>query len=204
METQRRKLDIRIVYFFAALLALTVGGGVYYGRNYRAQAPQRVEAHIKSWFDRPRIITQVLMERYGPPNVLAPGVATWYEKGPWKRITVHGDSPDTFLEQTVGYWVPPDAAPALREFGHGLRFDAAKEELSATSGDEALNYLALNLANEIASAKRSAAEAGDIYERTAKLAASGKSSPYLDGLLFTPYRPVPQERWETWSREIGY
>jgi len=53
----------------------------------------------------------------------------------------------------LGY-ADPAAIDALAAFGHGIRFNPDNDELSARSGSETLNYLALNLAHEIAAGKR--------------------------------------------------
>lgn len=194
MGTRKKEENKPVFYFIAAMLAAAVAGSVYFGYRHRIEAPKRLEAHARTWFESPRIMSRVLMERYGPPSVLAPEVATWYEREPWKRITVHGDAPENYLEQTVGYRTRPSAVAPLRKFGQGIRIDLIKEELSARSNTEALNFLALNLANEVAAGRRSPKEARDFYLRTEKLAAAGKSSPYTERLLFEPYRFVPQER----------
>lgn len=196
MKTRKREL-----YFVATVLAATLAGGAYFGYRHRAVSIQRAEAHVQAWLKGPRTMAKLMIDRYGPPNALAADAATWYERGPWKRITVHGDAPLSYLEQTVAYHVPPEAVAPLRAFGHGLRFDLVNEELSATSNAESLNVLALNMANELCSAKRSPKEAGDFYVRTARLAAAGKSSPYTEKLQFEPYRSIPLEPW---NREIGY
>lgn len=196
MDTRKREL-----YFVATVLAATVAGGGYFAYKHRAPSAQLVQAHIFSWYHKPRVMAQLMTERYGPPNTLGRDVATWHERGPWKRIVVHGDSPDTCLEQVIAYWAPPEAANALRDFGHGLRFDAAREELSVKSGDESLNFLTLNLADRLASGKSMPEEAQRLFARTAALAAAGKSSPYTEKLLFSPHRSEPLE---SWSRPIEY
>lgn len=196
MESQKKDL-----YFVSAVLALTLGAGGYFAYQHRAPSLERVAAHSADWLEGPRTTLRVMLERYGPPQVLGEGTATWRERGPWKRITIHGREHFSFLEQTVSYHVPEEAAPALREFGHGLRFDRLNEEITAKSNAEALNILALNLADEMASARRAAPEASAFYVRTARLSAAGKSSPYLERLMFEPYRPLPEAPW---NREIGY
>jgi hypothetical protein len=196
MDKQKREL-----YFVASILTITLAGGAYFGYHHRAVSIQRAQAHAQTWLEGPRAMAQLMIDRYGPPNELAPDVATWHERGNWKRITIHGDAPLSYLEQVVGYSVPPEAAAPLREFGHGLRFDVANDELSATSNSETLNILALNLANELCAARRDPKEASDFYVRTARLAAAGKTSPYSEKLMFEPYRRIPLEPW---NREIGY
>lgn len=196
MEPRRTDL-----IFVAAVLAATLAGGGYLAYRNRAPSAERVAEHVAPWLAAPRQTLKLMIERYGMPDDLGSGTATWRERGPWKRITIHGHEHLSYLEQAVGYHVPAEAAQALDDFDHGLRFDREKEELSATSNSEALNHLALNLADEICGAERTAAEAGRFYVRTARLAAAGKSSPYLEKLLFDPYRRIPEIPWD---REIAY
>ena len=47
-----------------------------------------------------------------------------------------------------------------------------------------MNFLALNLADEIATGKRSVEEARDFYARVETLSRAGKSSAYTENLLF--------------------
>lgn len=195
---QPRRTDL---IFVAAILALTLAGGGYFAYRNRAPSAERVAAHTEPWLTGPRETLKLMMERYGTPNALDAGTATWYERGPWKRITIHGNEHLSYLEQAVGYHVPAEAAQALAEFDHGLRFDRENEELSARSNSEALNLLALNLADELCAAKRTAPEARELFVQTARLAASGKSSRYLETLLFDPYRRGPDVPWD---RESAY
>jgi hypothetical protein len=47
-----------------------------------------------------------------------------------------------------------------------------------------MNFLALNLVDEIATGARSVEDARDFYSKTARLSKAGKSSAYMEGLLF--------------------
>lgn len=196
MDKRRRQL-----YLASTALAAAVAGAGYLAYQYRAPTPKLIESHTASWSRRPRAMVDLMIERYGLPNALRPGAAVWHGRGPWKRIVVHGDSPDTYLEQVISYWAPPEAARGLEEFGHGLAFDPAREELSVKSGNEELNFLALNLADRVAGGKNTPEEARRIFKKTATLAASGKSDPMTEGLLFAPHRTEPVENW---TRPIDY
>lgn len=196
MDKRNRRL-----YLASATLAAALAGGGFLAYHYRAPTPRLVESHITDWQRRPRAMVQVMTERYGLPSALRPGAAIWHGRGPWKRIVVHGDSPDTYLEQVISYWAPPEAAESLEKFGQGLEFDPGKEELSVKSGDESLNFLALNLADRVAGGKNTPEEARRIYAKTATLAASGKTDPMTEGLLFAPHRTEPVDNW---SRPVDY
>jgi hypothetical protein len=62
----------------------------------------------------------------------------------------------------------------------------------ARSHSEALNRLSLNLADDVAAGRRSPQDADRFFLRTVRLRAAGKSSPYLDQLLFEA--AVPSDR----------
>lgn len=185
MEPKKQAL-----YVASAVAAAAIAAGSCAPRP-GTQSPARIEAHLNTWYDSPRRAAETLIDRYGPPDEIAPALATWRERGLFKRIAVHGDSPDTYLEHTVGYRVPPAALEALNLFGHGVRFNAEDEELSARSNVDSLNFLALNLADEVVKGERSPEDADDFYLKAARLELSGKAAGYMQNLRFQPYRPRP-------------
>ena len=144
------------------------------------------------WPEHSRILVGALVEKYGIPNRLNAVQAIWYDNGPWLKTVVHRDSWSSFwgirdesiLEQSIEYRVPHDKIAILRRFGKKIQFDDARGELSAKSENEGLNYLALNLADEIIAGKRSVKDALAFYRATQDLAKAGKSSPYLEGFMF--------------------
>ena len=62
--------------------------------------------------------------------------------------------------------------------------ERTKGEISARCDMEEMNYLALNLADEIGRGERSVEEARRMYAETASAFALGRSSPYVEGLRF--------------------
>lgn len=188
MTTIRRKGLI----LGSAVLAVVVAAGVILGGRSSRGAPRADEARalMGAWMEAPRLTAELMMERYGPPDRVSAAAVTWIDRGPWKRVTVYGQNPVDFLEQVVRYHVPAMAAIPLADFGSGTALKFTNDELSAASGQESLNILALNLADEIAVGKRTAEQASRFYLRTATIAAAGKSSPYLQGLLFKPETAV--------------
>jgi hypothetical protein len=183
--------------FFATALALAVlaGGAFVSYRVQRTHAMQRCEEQNARWYVGPSLMTKLMMERYGPPDSLSPLAASWFERGPWKRIVVHADRPETSLEQAINYPADAQTAQVLRAFSPAITVDTVNDEMSARSNNESLNFLSLNLANEVAEGRRDPQDALSLYLRMAKLAASGKSSPYVEGLMFEPYTPPMAGRW---------
>lgn len=159
------------------------------------------ETAIADWPRRSRGEARVLIAKYGEPNAFDAGKLVWYKNGPWRRTVVYRKAPHRFmgyhsrdiLEQSIEYLVPDDKIAALKRFDGRVRFDKASGQLSSRAENENLNYLALNLVDEIVSDKRDAGEAREFYRKTVKLAGSGKTSAYMEGFLFPlNSRPIPE------------
>jgi len=184
----------RIVAVLAALLMVMLplaraGGG---GWSDRVAVPRAAEREVERWPSRSRTAARVTMARYGMPDEVGEDALVWRSNGPWKRTTVHrrawlryafGAEPDC-VENTVAYEVPARSLEDLARFDGRVSADPARAELSSRAGSESVNYLILNLADEIVNGKRTVAEAKAFRARILRLADSGKASPYLAGLLF--------------------
>jgi hypothetical protein len=118
----------------------------------------------------------------------------WRDMGPWKKIAVWdtedfgasvAGGPNT-LEQTLAYAVPRDRRKVLAAFSGDIAVSENGKELSVRGTSEALNFLVLNLADEIVQGSRDLAGARLFYDRTCRLSQAGKSSPYTQRLLFRP------------------
>jgi hypothetical protein len=167
--------------------------GDYDAPAARGKAAVRTpEAAISRWPARPQREARVLIGKYGQPRSFDDDKLVWGKRGPWQQIIVYRKAPRSFLgfhgkdilEQSIAYVVPAAKAAALARFDDRLHFDKASGRLSARSESESLNYLALNLADEIVKGKRDVDDARSFYRRTANLAESGKSSGYMERLLF--------------------
>lgn len=146
---------------------------------------------IVHWPARPRALARLMIEKYGGPDEIVASQVSWSRRGPWRKIVVFRD-PDPsggqdHLLQSVAYGaVPVNGLSALGAFGRGASYDAAAHELSARTDSQETNYLALNLADEVVRGRRSVKDAQDFYDAASHLAAAGKGSPYMSGLMFEP------------------
>lgn len=129
---------------------------------------------------------EVVMEKYGPPDLALSDRLSWFDNGPWRMTTVYRDPREHLdvLEQTIGYRVPEDKKEALARLDVGLRLRRDGRELSATSEAEETNFLALNVADEVVRELKTPAEARDLYLKTVVRWNAGKTSPYMKALLF--------------------
>ena len=84
--------------------------------------------------------------------------------------------------------VPHGKVEDIGRFDRSIVVDTNYGELSYCSDSEKIDFLALNLADEIARGRKTAAQARGIYAKVSALAAAGKSSPYLEGFIFKPGR----------------
>lgn len=150
------------------------------------------ESIITRWPPRSRSAAGLMLEKYGTPDQFDRNTMVWFNNGEWKKTIVHraisrrdptGKSKD-YLEQTVGYLVPADKVADLKRFSLMIEVSPTAGELTFASESESKNRLALNLADEIVTGKRGVADARAFFLKTTRLAASGKSSSYLDALRF--------------------
>lgn len=118
----------------------------------------------------------------------------WNKAGPWKRIVAyrkldphnfpapHYDSVESFLDHAI----PPEKTGPLAEFDGSVVFNRTRGELSARCHEEA-NFLALNLANDVATGQKSVEKARDYYYAHEFLAYRRKDpTPCMEGLKFSP------------------
>lgn len=147
-----------------------------------------VQVITQDWPERSKKIAVVMVEKYGQPDSADDNCLIWHGKGPWKRTIVHrqGARPDAVLEQAVNYRVPLAKFKELELFEPRLSPNRTRNELSMRSESEPMNFLAVNLADEIIVGWKGADEARGFSAQISKLAKSGKSSPYLEGLRFQP------------------
>jgi hypothetical protein len=185
----KRLNDLQNGAIAAAVLTLSMVIGFGYLLQFRVSPREQAQAEtlgrIALWPDRPRLLGSLMIERYGPPDETSGEALTWNYRDAWKRIVVHQRDRDP-LEQSVSYGVPPEKLRAVRAIGHSIAVDRRSGEVSARGEREGLNMLAINLAVDVAQGRMTSRQAREFYAKTANLAASGKTSPYMERLLFTP------------------
>lgn len=145
-------------------------------------------------------LARLMIAKYGQPADASDHQLVWRDNGPWKTTIVYrvpqkeralGRSRGR-LEQSVAYAVPADRLDELARFDEEIEADAKEGRLTARSDDESDNLLALNLADEILKGRRTLKDAVDFRRKATRLRDTGKSSPYLERLLFVPAGPPPE------------
>ncbi len=159
----------------------------------RGTAVASASSMISSWPAKQQETAALMMSKYGQPTVMGDRLLVWYGTGPFLHTILARDGiPHNFpmphvdyLTQTVKHRAPADKLDDLHEYDGSVWFHRTRGELSAQCDVEEMNYLALNLAHDVMTGKRSATDARGFYARTAMAFKQGdKSSPYVRGIMF--------------------
>jgi hypothetical protein len=149
---------------------------------------------ISGWHPASQEAVMYMMDKYGPPAEVTATMAVWNRTGPWKRSVVSAQAvqhdfpmphPDVF-EQVIDYRMPPEMYSAIAAYDGSVILERTKGEMSARCDKEGANFLAVNLANEIATGRASVEEARRMYGEQIKMMMAGQMTPYTSGLMFTP------------------
>jgi hypothetical protein len=153
-----------------------------------------MERMMSGWHSASQEAAMHMMNKYGPPAEMTPTMAVWHETGPWKRSIVYSQAvqhnfpmphPDVF-EQFIDYQMPEEMYDEIAMYDGSVIVERTKGEMSARCDKEGANFLALNLANEIATGKRSVEDARRMYGEQIQMMKAGQMTPYTSGLMFTP------------------
>ena len=159
-----------------------------------ARTPEMI---IQRWPDDVQSLAKFLTEKYGTLSAFNDRQLVWSNHAPWKRIVLHRDGvtpphigkavasgAKDHLEQVVSYRVPEEKIAALNKFDKRIKVNRASAELSSVADSESINCLNLNLADDIIRGQRSVLDARAFALKTSMLEKAGKSSPYLEGIMF--------------------
>jgi len=149
---------------------------------------------IKTWPEASQMAAKDMMDKYGKPNETTPHMLVWYNNGPWKKTTIYDvetkhifpvDHTDV-MEQVIDYKVPANKFSALAEYDGSVSVHRTDGEISAKCDFEEANFLALNLANDVITGKKTAKAARDFYTNAIKeFVLEKKTSPYMKSFQFT-------------------
>jgi hypothetical protein len=153
-----------------------------------------IEQNLKGWPEGTKEVAKKVMTSYGQPDEIAASMLVWHKRGPWKRTILHREEVahnfpmphKDVLEQFIDYRVPPDKFDDLANYDGSVLASRTTGELSARCDKEGANFLAINLANDIVTGKKSVDEARKHYSQAVEAMMKGEMQPYLTGLQFTP------------------
>jgi hypothetical protein len=191
-----RFCDVARVTVLGAAMAATVGCA---GRTERTSAGDvavgaqpTLATMIAAWPSSSRTAADQMIAKYGAPDEQTASMLIWHDRGPFRRTIVHRDEVThafprqhlDVLEQVIPYRVPPEMADELAAFNGSLSFDRTKGELSARCDREAMNVLALNLADELLTRRATVTDARIAYALQAEAHAAGRPAVLTERLQF--------------------
>jgi hypothetical protein len=148
---------------------------------------------IAKWKPKPQEVARKLIEKYGQPQEVTANRLIWHKAGPWKfSELVNEEIPHNFpmphrdmLYQAIDYRIDPGDADELLEYDGSLILERTKGELGARCDKEEANFLAINLADDVANGKRSVDDARRFYfETMTALMKENRMNDYLKGFRF--------------------
>jgi hypothetical protein len=130
-----------------------------------------VDKMMTGWPAASREAVKFMTEKYRAPDAMTKDLAIWGETGPWKRTVVfRQEIPHEFprqhtdvMQQWVDLKVPLDAYDEMARYDGSVVLERTSGEASARCDKEAANFLALILAHELATGKRSVDDARKTY-----------------------------------------
>jgi hypothetical protein len=162
----------------------------------RGMSSSDASTTVQSWPKEAKKAAEMMIQKYGQPDEITAMRLVWHDNGPWKRTIVTKEETDhafpmphkDVLEQVIAYRVPTDKVDDLAAYDGSVIVERTKGELSARCDKEEANFLALNLANDVATGKKSVEEARGQYARTIEDLMAGKKEPNVQGLQFAAQR----------------
>lgn len=180
------KLALLILPLWIAAAACTTG----------AVTSGSADAIVAGWPATPQEVARKTMAKYGAPNEVTATMLVWHNNGPWKRTIIYRDEvPHDFpkahtdlLEQFIDYKVPLGKYDDIARYDGSVVVERTKGEMSARCDKEEMNFLALNLAHDVATGRRTVDDARQFYAQTAMATMKGEMPPYVQRLQFEPSR----------------
>ncbi len=154
---------------------------------------KKMEARLTGWPAASRDAAMYMAKKYGSPVTMSGDMIAWGRTGPWKRTIVYRmEHPHNFpgphtdvMQQWIDYKAPPEMYSQLAMYDGSVVPERTAGEISARCDKEGANFLALNLANEIVTGKRTVAGARKMYGEQIMAMKAGRPAPYTTGFLFT-------------------
>lgn len=161
----------------------------------RTQGAMKAEQVITNWKPAPKAAAEKMLKKYGEPAEVTQMRLVWHDNGPWKfteimNVEVDHDFPiphKDAMHQAVNYRVDPSNADEILEFDGSVILNRTAGRIGAICDKEPANFLAVNLAHEVATGKKSVDEARRQYAQSiAMLMKENKMDKYTSGLIFDP------------------
>lgn len=147
---------------------------------------------IEDWPATAKKAADAMLEKYGEPDGVMEQMLLWEDTGPWKRTIVYKEEIQhdfpvphkDVLEQFVNFDVPEDKFDELARYDGSVIAERTKGELSARCDQEAANFLAINLAQDVIQGKKTVKQARTAYGNAVKALMRGEKPAITQSFQF--------------------
>ncbi|MBA3667988.1 MAG: hypothetical protein H0W65_09725 [Sphingomonas sp.] len=152
---------------------------------------------LANWPKSAQMAAADMMKKYGLPQEVTATMLKWRNNGPWKYTMISNyETPHRFpaphpdvMTQAIDYRVPAAMFDDLAAYDGSVTADRTQGHLAARCDKEAANFLAINLANDVVTRRKSVSLARAYYARAiSTFKKTGRMDPYMQQLQFTPPR----------------
>jgi len=165
------------------------------GEMQHAKANMKAEQVIASWKPAPKMAAEAMIKKYGEPAEVTSMRIIWHNNGPWKYTEIMNQETEhnfpmphkDAMHQAVNYKVDPSKADDILEYDGSIILNRTAGMIGAICDKEPANFLAVNLAHEVATGKKSVDEARKQYAMSIEtMMKEKKMDKYTSGLIFEP------------------
>ncbi len=186
----------------AVLAVIVIVGLAFSLKNYD-------ELDLAGWSPEHKDAVKEMIEKYGKPNESTPTMFVWHNNGPWKKTIIYKEDLDhrfpkkhsDYIQHFVNYKCPANKFNDIASYDGSIIIERTNGVMSVRGYKESLNILALNIANDIISGKKTVEEGREFFTRSLVEYGRGTKSDYTRmKQLITLMRKLWRERTE---REIS-
>ena len=183
----------KVVTILSLILLIGLGKLSAQGNKMSKDKTAMMMPDVSSWPEASRMAVKEITDKYGKPDGVTKDELIWMKKGVWKKICINKkESKHSFpiehtdmMQTTISYKVPMDMMDELGKFDGSVTFDRTQGTMSARCDKEGNNFLALNLANDIMTSKKTVEEARKAYGDIVKEKMNGANPVYMQKLTFS-------------------
>ena len=183
----------KVVTILSLILLVGLGKLSAQGNKMSKEKTAMMMPDLSSWPEASRMAVKEITDKYGKPDGVTKDELIWMKKGVWKKICINKkESKHSFpiehtdmMQTTINYKVPMDMMDELGKFDGSVTFDRTQGTMSARCDMEGNNFLALNLANDIMTSKKTVEEARKAFGDIVKEKMNGANPEYMQKLTFS-------------------
>lgn len=177
---------------FAALFTVSSASAIAADAPMGKLDEANVTSMTSSWPDGTKEVIKKTIAKYGAPQEATASMLVWHNNAPWKRTIIYKEEVAhdfpmghfDVMQQFIDFRVKPEKYDDMAKYDGSVVLERTNGEMSARCDKEEANFLAINLAHDVAHGKRTPDAARKYYANAIKQFMAGKTVPYMQKLQF--------------------